>query len=423
MKKIVSLSFAIVICVLSSVSCTIYKGIKYGNAAVDDYTIFEQDTVKRGSKAFTFAVLPQEDRKLDTMKLDFYYAPQDSIYRMTIPESMERIRKPAAALIVRNDTVIFEHYCGGWNKDSQSCIFSITKTITSMLCGIALKEGHIRSLNDPVTDYIPELKKEDPLFDSLRIEHLLDMTAGLKFKENYSWNPFSKMAQLYLGDNALKVVKSVKFADKPGERYHYDSMTTQILGIVIERATGIPYAQYLSEKVWQPLGMEKDAMIGLDSRKHKVAKSYAGLTSNVKDLAKIGRLYMNAGNWDGVQIIDSAFVARSLSPHFSGRKNKFPYSYSWYWGILSEKEFSSEDTLQAYYKNPDNLPEDTKYYGWWRQENGMIKAILHQGSHWAFGLYGQILYINPRENLIGVYLGADRFEDFQNVFERVLNTL
>lgn len=113
MKKIVSLSFAIVICVLSSVSCTIYKGIKYGNAAVDDYTIFEQDTVKRGSKAFTFAVLPQEDRKLDTMKLDFYYAPQDSIYRMTIPESMERIRKPAAALIVRNDTVIFEHYCGG----------------------------------------------------------------------------------------------------------------------------------------------------------------------------------------------------------------------------------------------------------------------------------------------------------------------
>ena len=89
-----------------------------------------------------------------------------------------------------------------------------------------------------------------------------------------------------MGNDAMKVVKNVKFSHKPGEYYHYDSMTTQILGIIIERATGMPYAQYLSEKVWQPLGMEKNALIGLDSRKHRVAKSYAGLTSNVRDLAK-----------------------------------------------------------------------------------------------------------------------------------------
>ena len=82
--------------------------------------------------------------------------------------------------------------------------------------------------------------------------HLLDMTAGLKFKENYSWNPFSKMAHLYMGNDAMKVVKNMKFfSHKPGEYYHYDSMTSQILGIIIERATGMPYAQYLSEKVWQ----------------------------------------------------------------------------------------------------------------------------------------------------------------------------
>lgn len=422
MKRVVN-TLSILICLISLVSCTVYKGIKYGNAAVDDYTIFDQDTVNKGSRIFTFAELDKDKRILDTLKIGFYFVPQDSIYMMSIPEAMKRINKPAAALIVKNDTIVFEHYYGGWDRNTQSCIFSVTKTITSMLCGIALKEGYIKSLSDPVTDYIPELKEKDPLFDSLRIENLLDMTAGLKFKENYSWNPFSRMAHLYLGNNAMKVVKGIKFLNKPGERYHYDSMTTQILGIVIERATGVPYAQYLSEKVWQPLGMEKDALIGLDSRKHGVAKSYAGLTSNVRDLAKVGRLYLNGGKCNGMQIIDSAFVARSLSPHVSGEKYKNTYSYSWYWGIIGEKGFSDTDSLEAYYQDPQNLPENVAYCGWQRQEDGKAKAILHQGSYWAFGLYGQVLFVNPGKNIIGVYLGADRFEDFQNVFEKAMEVL
>lgn len=231
------------------------------------------------------------------------------------------------------------------------------------------------------------------------------------------------MARLYLGNDATKVVKGMKFLHEPGERYHYDSITTQILGIVLERATGKPYAQYLSEKVWQPLGMEQEALVGVDSRKHRVAKRYAGLTCNVRDLAKIGRLYLNRGNCNGVQIIDSAFVARSLSPHVSGEKNKYPYSYSWYWGILGDKSFSDTSSLEAYYNHPHNLPENARYCGWRRVEHGKVKAILHQGSYWAFGLYGQVLYINTRKNIIGVFLGADRFEDFQNIFEKAMEVL
>ena len=176
MRKLIQ-AFAVLACIMSLDSCIVYKGLKYGNAAVDDYTVFEQDTVHRGPMAFTFPELSETERVLDTMRLNFYLARQDSICRMSIPEAMERTGKPAAALIIRNDTIVFEHYYGGWNSDSQSCIFSVTKTITSMLCGIALKEGYIKSLSDPVTDYIPELQKEDPLFDSLKIEHLLDMTA------------------------------------------------------------------------------------------------------------------------------------------------------------------------------------------------------------------------------------------------------
>lgn len=159
MNKLIQ-TFTILICLISLASCIVYKGIKYGNAAVDDYKIFKQDTVNNGSIVFNFVELDKCKRVLDTMKLGFYSARQDSIYMMSIPESMKRINKPAAALIIKNDTIVFEYYCGGWSKDTQSCIFSVTKTITSMLCGIALKEGYIKSLSEPVTDYIPELKKK-----------------------------------------------------------------------------------------------------------------------------------------------------------------------------------------------------------------------------------------------------------------------
>ena len=345
----------ILIGILCLQSCVVTKSIKYGNASVDDYSVFEQDTVARGLRTFEFADAQQKSPLIDTLKFDIYFSKANTLLDLTLRETMDYIDVPSAAIIIQNDTILFEHYSGGWDRDSQSCIFSVTKTVTSLLCGIALKDGYIKSLSDPVTDYIPELKDADPMFSQLKINHLLDMTAGLKFNENYSWNPFSKMAKLYMGNNTLKVLKSLKFTNTPGENFSYDSATTAILGIVIERATGKPYAQYLSEKVWQPLGMERDALIGLDSKKSHTAKSFAGLTTNVRDLAKIGKLFLNKGICDGVQIVDSAFVKRCLSTHTAGISGKAQreYSYSWYWGIADEvggkrKFFNTLEELEQY---------------------------------------------------------------------------
>ena len=328
----------ILIGILCLQSCVVTKSIKYGNASVDDYSVFEQDTVARGLRTFEFADAQQKSPLIDTLKFDIYFSKANKLLDLTLRETMDYIDVPSAAIIIQNNTILFEHYSGGWDRDSQSCIFSVTKTITSLLCGVAFKDGYIKSLSDPITDYIPELKDADPMFSQLKINHLLDMTAGLKFNEDYSWNPFSKMAKLYMGNNTLKVLKSLKFTNTPGENFSYDSATTAILGIVIERATGKPYAQYLSKKVWQPLGMECDALIGLDSKKSHTAKSFAGLTTNVRDLAKIGKLFLNKGIYDGVQIVDSAFVKRCLSTHTAGISGKpqREYSYSWYWGIADE---------------------------------------------------------------------------------------
>ncbi len=412
----------IIIGILCLQSCVVTRGIKYGNASVDDYSIFEQDTVVRGLQTFRFADVQLNSTLIDTLKFDIYLSKADTLLNLTLREAMDYYDIPSAAIVVQNDTILFEHYSGGWNRDSQSCIFSVTKTITSLLCGIALKHGYIKSLSDPVTDYIPELKDADPTFAELKIEYLLDMTAGLKFNENYSWNPFSKMAKLYMGNNSLKVLKRLKFNNTPGENFSYDSATTALLGLVIERATGKSYAQYLSEKVWQPLGMERDALIGLDSKKHHTAKSYAGLTTNVRDLAKIGKLFLNNGVCNGVQIVDSTFVNRCLSTHTAGISGKAQseYSYSWYWGIADEengkrKFFNTLEELELYYKNhPEKSVRQIKK----NLKNGYF-AVLHNGGFWGFGLYGQVLYVNPKKNMIAVFLGADRIKDFTLLFDEL----
>ena len=439
-------------------SCTITRAIKYGNASVDDYTVFEQDSVHRGVYITSFAE-QREPSAIDSLKLDMYQAKSDTLLHLSVRELMDYINVPSAAIILKDNAVVFEHYSGGWSRESQSCIFSVTKTITSMLCGVAIKDGYIKRVDDYVTDYIPELKSADPNFSKLKIKHLLDMTAGLDFKENYSLNPFSKMAKLYMGNNSLKTLKRLKFSHNPGENFSYNSATTAILGLVIERATKVPYADYLSNKIWKPLGMEKDALIGLDDKQHKVAKSYAGLTTNVRDLAKIGQLFMNNGNLNGEQIIDSTYITRCLSPNLAGIKGKAQgrYSYSWYWGFTdsyyTHNIFQSKDELKKYYKQHpevymvsstpcnggyktiehhsrryfDSIESLKEYYASHLnkkvfqiyQNRVSYYAVLHNAGYWAFGLYGQVLYINPEKQFIGVFLGADRLKDFNIVFDHI----
>ena len=443
-----------IICIaMLTTSCVVTRAIRYGNASIDDHRAFDQEVVSNGDDRFRFAELPMSEHTLDTMKFVWPYYGKGEMQQHTIDEVIRSAVDNAALIIIHRDTILYERYFGEWNIDTQSQIFAVTKSITSMLCGVALNEGYIHSLDDSVTDYIPELKDADPTFSRLKIKHLLDMTAGLDFDENYALNPFSKMAKLYMGGNSMRIIENTKFSHKPGERYHYNSLTTAILGIVIERATGVPYAEYLSQKVWQPLGMEQSATIGIDDRRHRVAKSYAGLVTNVRDLAKIGRLYINDGNWNNTQIIDSSFVHTSLSPRIVGEKSANMYSYSWYWGTqdesLSRRDFASKEEMQDYYAEHRDV---SKINSWKREGGGYTAveymkrryfpnreslqnyykddvhtimqsrngyfAIKYQGGHYAFGVNGQILYINPEKEFIGVYLGEDDC-NVKHLFEQI----
>lgn len=418
MRRYIRFLFGSILVLLIS-SCAATRAIRYGNPTIESRNVFDCDTILNGDETFHFAELPNDKRILDHTPLDIYSTKSDTFRRMTLNEAIDYVGKPAATIIIKNDTIIYEHYSKGLDRYWQSNIFSITKTITAMLCGIALKDGDIHSVDDAVVKYIPELKDANPMFSQLKIGHLLDMCAGLKFEESYAYNPFSLMSKLYYSENTLDVIKKIKFSHTPGELYHYDSMTTAILGVVVERATGVRYADYLSERVWKPLGMDQPATITLDSRKSGIAKSYGGLTTNVRDLAKIGRLFLNKGCWNGVQIVDSAFVNRSHSKNFVGN-NHGTYSYSWYWGTTDYKRFDTQDSVDAYYAN---IPDTEVCAKRLSRDSGKYTAILHNGGYWAYGLYGQVLYVNTPKNIIAVFLGADRIEDFYNVFDRVCKLL
>ncbi len=376
------------VCALAVSSCSIFRALKTDGKdgpTVYSYKKRQVDTIANGGMAFHFPV-GKHAVWLDTLH---FLNNQPYGDNQTFSEVIETKGKDQAVLIIHNDSIVYEKYLGDYSADHMATIFSITKSITSLLCGIAIDDGYIHSVDDPVTDYLPELKKEDPMWQELTIRHLLDMRSGLDFDDVYSFTSLkdlkmlNAMAKLNYGHNIRKQVKGLKFRCKPGTQYRYESMTPAILGMVIERASGKSYAEYLSEKVWQPLGMNSAALVIIDSKKHDMAHTFGGVTMNIMDLAKIGRLYLNKGMWDGKRIVSEDWIVSSTRYDVTN----FGYHYNWY-----------------------NLSYNNYY-------------LTRYPGYFALGIFQQTLYVNPRKNLIIVRLGSSNrgYAYIPALFERVAN--
>ena len=357
------------LCALYLSSCAIIRG--YRADGLDGPNIFsfehcEHDTIAKGDQSFQFPVAMNRPYWLDTLH---FYNEAPRCVNMTFEEAIKDASRTQGVMIIHNDSIVYEKYWGDFSADRLATVFSVSKSITSLLCGIAVDEGYIKSIDDPVTKYLPELKRKDPKWERLTIRHLLNMESGLDFDDEYEFNikelkTVNAIARLNYGHNIMRQIKGLKFRCEPGTEFRYESMTTAILGIVIERATGIHYADYLSEKVWKPLQMESVALINIDSHKHHVAHAFGGITCTLKDLAKIGRLYLNNGVWDGKRIVSEEWI--HLTTDFNP---KLCYHYSWY---------------------------DVRY------EN--FRTGQYPGFY-ALGICNQVLYVNPYKNLIMVRIG------------------
>ncbi len=219
--------------------------------------------------------------------------------------------KTVAFLVIHKDSIIAENYYRGYSSNSSTNSFSMAKTFVSAMMGKAVELGYINSLNDKVIDYIPEIKGE--FAKDVRVIDLASMTSGLKWNEGTS-DPFSPVAKQYFISDVEELMFNQPFIEKPGEKYHYSSGNTQLLSILIERASGIKTDKFFEDEIWSKINPDRDAYWQLDSKESGIIKSFCCFHSNARDFSRLGKLYLNYGKWGGNQVIDSLFIKKSMTP-------------------------------------------------------------------------------------------------------------
>lgn len=221
----------------------------------------------------------------------------------------------AAFLVIKDDQVIFEEYLSGYNDRSKTNSFSMAKTVTTMLLGIAIEEGFVRDLDQPIVDFLPEFKN-DPFGKTATVRQLSLMNSGYDWDEQY-YTPFSPTVKLYYGDDVSEFTTGRFFSAEPGTFWEYSSASTELLGVFLLRALQKPLgdislSDYLSEKLWRPLGMNDDALWHTDNVGMEL--TYCCINTNARNYAKLGMLLMNKGRWNGKQLIPEAFIEEMLKP-------------------------------------------------------------------------------------------------------------
>lgn len=325
LKKIAYWFFGILLVMNAAILITgntyLYKATWYHKASVDDYKIFDNREVKTG----TFIPVP-DSKEYNKTKLN-------DDFRKLLEEN-----GTIAYLVEKNDSVLYEEYWDGYNADSYSGSFSVAKSIVSLLVGIAIDEGKIKSVDEKVSDFIPEYSSG--LNAKLTIRHLLTMSAGFDMKESYV-NPFSMTVKIYFGNGLIDVIKNLEVSEEPGVHFDYQSVNTLVLAYILEKATGEHISEYASEKLWKPLGAKHDALWSLDAA-DGFEKAYCCFNSNARDFSRLGMLALHAGNYNGKQIVSEGYIKASTEAAPLDDKNSLPvteYGYSWWRARADGKDF------------------------------------------------------------------------------------
>jgi CubicO group peptidase (beta-lactamase class C family) len=295
-NRTVILLLFIVVFILSS--CHVGRYVYWNFADINDFKKFPLDTLHNAPPSYHFNYSGNDCE----IKLPESFKTNDG------PSSFEKFlesKHTTAFLIIRNNSIIYEKYFGRYEHTTVFPGFSITKSFLSALVGIAIDEGYIKSIHQPVTDFLPELK--DERFRKVTIEDLLSMRSGIRFVEGYS-NPFGGMAKFYYGRNLRKYTLKLKVESEPGTVYKYQSANSQLLAMVIEKATGKRISEYLEEKIWKRIGMESFGTWNVDSKKFRENKGFCCINARTVDFAKFGQLYLDLGKMNDQQVIPEDWI-------------------------------------------------------------------------------------------------------------------
>jgi CubicO group peptidase (beta-lactamase class C family) len=325
---------------------TLARALVWMEADVGDQARFPAGPIPAGPRPSALPVAPRADL---TARLDEALRGTDT----------------RAFVVVHDDRVVFERYAGGSSARARETSFSVAKSFVSTLVGIALDQGRIGSVDDPVTRYVPELARRDPRFARITLGDLLSMRSGLRYTEAGFPFPWGDDTYTYYGvDLRKEALERTKIEQPPGRRWHYNNYNPLLLGLVLERATGQPVSDYMAGALWRPLGAVADASWSLDSDRSKFEKLESGVNATARDYARFGLLFLHGGEFNGTRIVSRDWVRAASSV-----------------------------------QTPTDHPNPYGYF-WW------IDGRRHD-RFYAFGNYGQYVYVDPVADAVIVRLGSD----------------
>jgi len=347
---------SLVVLVIVLMPSHLRRAVIHGHAKINNYKIFENRVVENGSP-----VPWRRDSLYNRQKLN--------------PANLKDIESfgTTAFVVIHNDKILHEQYWDGGSDTTRSNSFSVAKSIVSILIGCLVDEGKIKSLEQPITDFLPGFKNSDGF--TLHIKDLLTMSSGLDWDEEYS-SLFSPTTKAYYGSHLADQVLKLKVISQPGKIFRYQSCDTQLLSLIIEEASGMKLSGYASEKLWKPLGAEHPALWSLD-REGGVEKAYCCFNSTATDFARIGQMVLDSGQYNSRQIVSKSYLKEATSP-------------------------------AIWLKGENGGPLDYYGYQFW--------MLTHEGHKvvYARGILGQYIFIIPSLNAVVVRLGAERSKEYVN---------
>lgn len=315
-------------------------------------TVYQVNTVKKGTKVFE---LPMAASQVNP-KVKFKG-------KSSTIDAFMKDNRVSGLIAIKDGKVMLEKYALGRKPTDRWTSFSVAKSVTSILMGAAIKDGFIKSEYDPVTRYIPELKGSP--YEDVSLRQLMTMTTGVKWDETYS-NPKSDVAQsgqrLFSGKHPIEnnplveYMSKLKRAAPASTVWNYNTGETDLAGIALTRAiAGKSLSQYASEKLWQPFGMEQDAIWMTD--RAGLERGGCCMSMTLRDYARVGMFMLGGGKIDGKPILPDGYIDAATANHVPAKQAEKGDSYG---------------------------------YFWWPMENG----------YRAVGIYGQGIYVFPEENLV-----------------------
>jgi CubicO group peptidase (beta-lactamase class C family) len=337
---------------------TLARSVVWTESDIGDLRRFPSRTIPR---ARAVSPLPRgpADRKLPAVVADAHLAGE------TLDEFLAR-HATRAFVVVQRGELIYERYFNGGSASRLETSFSMAKSFASTLVGIAIDDGSIASVEDPITRYLPELARRDPRFQRIRVRHLLTMSSGLRYVE--AGRPWSDDAVTYYGTDLREVaLERTRIEGAPGRKWLYNNFNPLLLGLILERATGRKVADYMASRLWQPLEAEADASWSLDSKTSGFEKMESGVNARARDFARFGRLLLDDGRVGSRQVVSREWVREATRGRAFG-------------GLVD-------------------------FYGamWWVRP----QAQAARDPFLARGKYGQVIAVIPDRDIVMVRLGSD----------------